>query len=272
MKPEELVEAFNNGVEAVDSLADGFILSGDPKSTQDLRKAVRRLRTPYSLLPKKLRMEGRARRYLRATKKLSRATGELRDLDTITSWASQVPDPSYRRSFTTDLVKLRTTSLRATLRKASELKKMEMPSVDEGDLHESQLGRRIDKIEGRLVRRVDEEFGEFLSTQEVELMHALRKDSKRLRHFFELVRNEAHGILVERLRSIQDELGAIRDNDLVIEYLSGRQRLTTTRALIREEMARRHARLEDFVTKNRGQGRVVPVLVKASDRTSDHSF
>lgn len=262
MKPEDLVKAFNSSVEAVDSLADSFILSGDPRSTQDLRKAVRRLRTPYSLLPKELRKEARARKYLRATKKLSKVTGNVRDVDTIASWASQVLDPGDRRSLTADLAKLRVASLRTALGEARELKMMKMPSVGEGGLSRSRIGRRVEKIERRLIRRVDDEFGEFLSTQEVELMHALRKDSKRLRHFFELVQSDGHTALIERLRSIQDELGAIRDHDIVIEYLSGRVRLTNTRALIREEIARRHSRLEDFVTKNRGQGRVVPVLVK----------
>jgi len=95
------------------------------------------------------------------------------------------------------------------------------------------------------------------------VMHALRKDSKRLRHLLELTEREEAPPLLGRLRSIQDDLGAIRDHDLVIDYLRSRVRLTSTRSLVREEIAKRHARLEDFVTKNRGQGHIVPVSAES---------
>lgn len=264
MKSEQLAKAFNKNVAAVDATAKRFAQSADPTNTQDLRKATRRLRTSYSLLPKKLRRDPPIKRYVGASRKLSGETGRVRDLDTIAAWTAQVADAKDRRSFASDLEKLRTNSLRPALREAKELRDMKAPSVDPRDFARSEIERRLEKVEKRLVKKVDKEFEEFLSTQEVEVMHALRKDSKRLRHLLELAQNGHAPQLLERLRSIQDDLGAIRDHDLVIDYLSGRVRLTSTRALIREEIAKRHARLEDFVTKNRGQGRVVPISTKAS--------
>jgi CHAD domain-containing protein len=145
------------------------------------------------------------------------------------------------------------------LLKAKKLRNAKTPSLDLRDLEDFDDGKRADKVESRLERRVDKEFEEFLTTQEVVVMHALRKDSKRLRHLLELTRNGEAPPLAGRLRSIQDDLGAIRDHDLVIDYLRSRVKLTSTRALIREEIAKRHARLEDFVTKNRGQGHLIPV-------------
>jgi len=134
--------------------------------------------------------------------------------------------------------------------------------VSRRELDEARVQRRFAKRQERLVKRVDDEFEEFLSTQEVDVMHALRKDAKRLRHLLELTGKNANDPLLKQLNSVQDELGAIRDHDLVIDYLRGRVKLTSTRPLVREEIARRHAGLEDFVTKYRGQGRLVPVSLK----------
>jgi CHAD domain-containing protein len=276
----QLARAFNRDVEGVGSQLKKFLQKGDPTNTQDLRKAAKRLGTSYSVLPKRLRQKGtRVRRYASASARLAKDMGEVRDLDTIATWtATQVAEGRDKRSFTTDLERMRVPTMRRALLDAKRLLKRKVPSVDSDDIDENKIKKRIAKMEKRLARRVDKEFEEFLSTQEVEVMHSLRKDSKRLRHLLELSlqdagRGEGGGDperdtdryeedgsprhLISRLRSIQDDLGAIRDHDIVIDYLRSRVRLTSTRSLIREEIAKRHARLEDFVIKNRGQGRVV---------------
>lgn len=262
MKSEQLAKTFNKNIAAVGATAEAFLASSDPENTQELRKTTKRLRTSYSLLPKKLRKATSMKRFTGACWRLSKETGKVRDLDTIAAWTSQVTDANDRRSFAGDLAKLRAGSLRSALLQAKEVRDLKVPTIAPSDLAQRMVERRLEKVEQRLVKRVDKEFEEFLSTQEVEVMHALRKDSKRLRHLLELMQNGHPPPILERLRSIQDDLGAIRDHDLVIDYLSSRVRLTSTRALIREEIAKRHARLEDFVTKNRGQGRVVPISAK----------
>jgi CHAD domain-containing protein len=175
----------------------------------------------------------------------------------------QIPDGKDQGSFISDLERLRASNLRAALLKAKKLRNAKTPSLDLRDHDDLDGGRRAVKVERRLERRVDKEFEEFLTTQEVVVMHALRKDARRLRHLLELTKNGVASPLAGRLRSIQDDLGAIRDHDLVIDYLRSRVKLTSTRALIREEIAKRHARLEDFVTKNRGQGHLIPVAASA---------
>ncbi len=255
----QLAYVFNRNLATVDSRLDEFGRAGDAATTAALRKATGRLRTTYSVLPKWVRRDARVKGYLSASKKLSKAAGKVRDIDTIAAWTIQTSEGKDRRSFISDLDRLRASALRTALLMARELKKSKTPSLDLRDLDGFDERKRSDKVERRLSRRVDKEFEEFLTTQEVDVMHALRKDSKRLRHLLVLLgRGDAPPVL-GRLRSIQDDLGAIRDHDLVIDYLRSRARLTSTRTLIREEIAKRHARLEDFVTKNRGQGRLAPV-------------
>lgn len=260
--PQQLAKAFNRNLETVDSRLGEFLKSGDSPTTAALRKAIARLRTTYSVLPKWVRKDPRTERYLAASKKLSRAVGEVRDIDTIAAWTMQLSDGKDQRSFLSDLGRLRGSRLRAAILRAKKLGKLKSPFLDLRAFDHDDGGKRVEKVERRLSRRVDKEFEEFLSTQEVEVMHSLRKGSKRLRHLLELTERGEAPPLLARLRSIQDDLGAIRDHDLVIDYLRSRVRLTSTRYLIREEIAKRHARLEDFVTKNRGQGHLVPVPTK----------
>jgi CHAD domain-containing protein len=262
ISPEELAKAFNRNVATVDTRLQDFLKSGDSPTTAALRKSIARLRTTYSVLPKEDRQDPRVKRYVSVSKKLSRAVGKVRDIDTIAAWTMQLSDGKDQRSFISDLGRLRGSNLRTGMLKAQKLKKTKSPILDPRDPDDDGHGKRMAKVEKRLAKRVDEEFEEFLSTQEVEVMHALRKDSKRLRHLLELTERGEAPPLLARLRSIQDDLGAIRDHDLVIDYLRSRVRLTSTRSLVREEIAKRHARLEDFVTKNRGQGHLIPVSAK----------
>jgi CHAD domain-containing protein len=262
--PRRLARAFNQDIATVDTRLEEFLESGDSPTTAALRKATTRLRTSHSVLPRMIRRDADIKRYISASMRLSKAVGKVRDIDTIAAWTMQISDGKDQRSFISDLGRLRGSKLRKAFLKAKKLRKMKTPSVDLRDFDEFDERKRVEKVERRLEKRVDKEFEEFLSTQEVEVMHALRKDSKLLRHLLELTdKGDAPPPpLLGRLRSIQDELGAIRDHDLVIDYLRSRVRLTSTRSLVREEIAKRHARLEDFVTKNRGQGHLVPVWVK----------
>lgn len=260
--PRRFAGSFNAGVEKTQERARKFLTSSDPSSTQALRRATRRLRTVYSVLPRKVRREPTVRRYFAASREVAKATGRLRDLDTIAAWTSQVADPRDRRLFTSELHRLRASALRKAVLETEGLLDTETPSVEPKRLSRPGIRRRVEKVERRLVKRVDGEFGEFLSTHEVEAMHELRKDSKRLRHLLELSQNGHSPSILERLRSIQDDLGAIRDHDLVIDYLRGKVRLASTRPLVREVIAKRHARLEDFMSKNRGMGRVVPAAAE----------
>ena len=261
--PRELAKVFDQNVSTLDARLDAFLKSGDAPSTAALRKATRRLRTTRSVLPKRARRDARVKRYVSASRKLSKAAGEVRDIDTVAAWAVQMTEGKDRRSFISDLERLRAASLRAAVVKAKELRNTKTPSLRVRGLDGFDGGKRASKVERRLSRRVDKEFEEFMSTQEVDVMHALRKDSKRLRHLLELLDRGEPSPLLGRLRSIQDDLGAIRDHDLVIDYLRSRVRLTSTRSLVREEIAKRHARLEDFLTKNRGQGHLVPFKARA---------
>jgi CHAD domain-containing protein len=261
---QQLAKAFNRNVATVDARLEEFLKSGDSPTTASLRKAIARLRTTYSVLPKGERREKETKRYLSTSKKLSRAVGSVRDIDTIAAWTMQLSEGKDQRSFITDLGRLRGQKLRIATQRAKKLRKMKSPFLDLRELDSHKEEGRLGKVERRLSKKVDDEFEEFLSTQEVEVMHSLRKDAKRLRHLLELTERGEAPPLLGRLRSIQDDLGAIRDHDLVIDYLRSRVRLTSTRSLIREEIAKRHARLEDFVTKNRGQGHLIPIAAKQS--------
>ncbi len=255
--PRRLANAFNRNAETVGARLDEFLRSGDPPSAAAVRKAIKRLLSTYSVLPRSVRKDKDVEHYVSTSKKLAKSVGRIRDVDTVASWTARLSEGKDKRSLTSDLKRLRADELKASVREANELKRADRPTLVAEEMVGRDCRKRMDKVENRLSRRVGKEFDEFLTTQEIEVMHALRKDSKGLRHVLEVAGDESAFLC--RLKSIQDELGAIRDHDLVIDYLRRRGRLTGTRLLIREEIARRHARLEDFVAQNRGQGRLVPV-------------
>ncbi|MDA4118078.1 MAG: CHAD domain-containing protein [Thaumarchaeota archaeon] len=84
-----LGKTFNENVTTLCVSLREFVKSADPASTQSLRKAIRRVRVSYLLMPKSLRDERRFKRYVNSLRRLSKATGKVRDLDTITAWAAE---------------------------------------------------------------------------------------------------------------------------------------------------------------------------------------
>lgn len=90
MGPEQLADAFNESVAKFDARLRAFLETGDSFSTASVRKATKRLRTSYQVLPKDVRLEPRVRRYLSASIKLSKAAGRVRDTDVIAAWTMQI--------------------------------------------------------------------------------------------------------------------------------------------------------------------------------------
>lgn len=258
MRPRQIADALNRSSGVLEVKLRDFLSSGDPASTQGLRRAVRRLRTVYAVLPRRERERGRFRRYFRELDALSKGTGEVRDLDTVLARVAEVSNAGDWRSMAAEIARMRAGSLRSAAASARRLAKMKAPEVKAETLSGRKMERRLEKRKRRVESRLDKEFDEFLATQEIDAMHALRKDSRRLRHLLELEGGAGSERLLKHLRSIQDDLGIIRDHDLVIEYLRGRVRIPSSRAIVREEIARRHAGLEDFMTKYRGQARAIP--------------
>src|SRR5713101_266797 len=155
--PRQLARSFNQNVAALDTRLEEFLKSGDSPTTAALRRAAKRLRTSHSILPKGVRREPRVKRYVSASRKLSRAVGKVRDIDTIAAWTMQLPDGKDQRTFISDLERLRASALRRALLKAKKLRDAKTQSLDIRDLDDFD-GKREAKVERRLERRVDKEF------------------------------------------------------------------------------------------------------------------
>lgn len=253
MSSSRIVRAFNKSVGTVDEELRLLLEKGDAATVHDLRAAIRKLESSYSLVPKGSRPKP-ARRYVHAARDLRKATNALRDCDVILGALSSLPDTREYESLIGALRNSRTRDVKAILRDAQKLAGMDRPELSKDDLHGAAVQRRVEGMTGRLQGRVNKELSKFLKNHDVKTMHELRKDSRRLRYALELYDGKTSDDVLKRLREIQDSLGAVRDDDLVIDYVRRARPPGKSRLFFREKTAERHAKIEEFVAKHRAEG------------------
>ena len=253
LSPARVARTFNENIDAVDRRLRSFLEVGDAAAIHSLRGSMRRLEASYALVPKRYRPK-QARRYVHAARKVRRETNSLRDSDVILAALSSITDTREYGPLIRSLQNSRARSLKPVLRDARAFADMKRPQLTEDDLRGATLQKRLASDIRRLRERVNRELAKFLKTHETETMHDLRKDSRRLRYALELSGGEDNDHTSKRLREIQNSLGAVRDDDLVIEYVRNAKPAGKSRLFFREKTAERHAKIEDFVTKQRSQG------------------
>jgi CHAD domain-containing protein len=253
MSSSRIARAFNKSLAAVDKELKSFLEKGDAATVHDLRAAIRKLESSYSLVPKAYRPRP-VKKYVRSARELRKATNALRDCDVILAALSSLPVTREYEALIGALRNSRARDVRVVLRDAKDLAGKERPELSEDDLRGARVQRRMEDMTDRLQGRVNKELSKFLKTHDVETMHELRKDSRRLRYALELYDGEASGDVLNRLREIQNSLGAVRDDDLVIAYVRRARPPVKSRQFFREKTAERHAKIEEFVAKHRAEG------------------
>jgi len=253
MSSSRVARSFNKEVEAVEKQIRSFLEKGDAAAVHELRATIRKLEASYSLIPKRYRRKS-AKRYVHTARDLRRATNVLRDTDVILAALTSLPDPREYESLVVALQNSRSRDLKSIVRDARELVDTPKPQLSEEDLGRARLQKRVESLIEDLYADVNKELSNFLKTHDVKTMHELRKDSRRLRYALELYDGEGSGDVAKRLREIQDTLGAVRDDDLVIDYVRKARPPGKSRLFFREKAADRHAKIEEFVATHRAEG------------------
>jgi len=80
-------------------------------------------------------------------------------------------------------------------------------------------------------------------------LHEMRKDCKRLRYLLEILpdQNKEISKTITELEEMQDMLGSIHDDDIVIAYLRRVKRPKAIHHILDEEIAERNKKYEEFV-------------------------
>jgi CHAD domain-containing protein len=222
---------------------------GEPgtSQTQNLRASVRRLDAAIKVLPKRTRKEKAVERCHERCRELLRETSRIRDIDILREkLAARSSDPTVRLMLD-NLGEERGEFVDRSVRAAWKLFERHPPKLGKKDL--PRFARRIETV----LQELDEEVGRELRAsladeKNVEELHSLRKDCKRLRYTLELLHStERKSRLISLLRRWQDILGEIRDMDVRIDYLLRAKPTAGVRSILSEERAKRHAKYVEFV-------------------------
>jgi CHAD domain-containing protein len=234
---------FRRNVERVNIALRNYL--EDPKdqdNIHEIRTAIRRLDSSFSLQPKKVR--SRYKTVMHGYKDLLSANSKVRDCDIITGKLKAMDF-----SETAELQAIKKTELARAVRLASSLKELSPNMLDRPE------EKRLNKVADRLFSKIKKALPSVLAdSTKVDELHRLRRDFRRLRHVTDLVPSNSRKDYLRRLSKItgkdislgevQDLLGSIHDCDITIDYLRGIGAVQ----LMNRELLNRKKMYEEFTT------------------------
>jgi len=241
------LEKYNARIEKVEKRLKSYLEDPDEENVHDLRTATRRMVAALDALPKEIRNEDKTQEFLGAFRKLSKQNTGIRDLDIIVSKISKrEKDPAIER-LSKNVLEARKTQVQHAHEYALEVQKEIPPILRKRDISDPAIRKRLDKLVSRLTSRINNRLPKVLSDPaNMEELHLLRIDARRLRYVLELIDNKETPKLVKLLESWQDVLGPIHDNDVTIEYLRSSADSREVQILLNEEMNERKSHYRKF--------------------------
>lgn len=218
----------------------------DERNVHDVRTSLRRLDSMFQLFTKKIRKLNRKR--IAEYRAFFKATSSMRDYDIIIGRLSLLSPDS--RSLSATLRRKRDRELGRVVRRAKALLKIRSIAVKR--MCSNELEARIDKVARKLCDRADVNMSLALAnSSNVEQLHSLRKDLKKLRYILETLNDQATKTFekmmqaagipadIELLEKLQDKLGDIHDSDITLEYLR------SSRSEVSEELQAKEGRIRE---------------------------
>jgi CHAD domain-containing protein len=185
-------------------------------------------------------------------KELMKVNASVRDQDIILSKLSMYKQsPTYER-LTESLRKSRKSHLDQAKELALSVQKDPGPRVKPRDLSDPILQRRYNKVVRKLGSKITSELPLVREDpSKVEELHVVRRDCKQLRYVLEMSEFSRLPKPLVTLRSWQDLLGAIRDHDVMIEYLRGLRKSAEIQLSLNTEVENRNKSYRKFVEVSR---------------------
>jgi CHAD domain-containing protein len=246
------IDNYIHNVQKVDKRLDEYIKDPNKDNIHDIRTAIRRLEASYSASPKQIRRK-RMKKYVDSSKHLFKLNSEIRDFDIILEKLNKEGqmDEQQLEILSKSIKRQKNRKLDKALSIAFELRKLNAPPLNNDNnlydrcIVQKKLIKRYNNVVGKFVCRMERNFPIVINSSErINELHEIRKDSKKLRYLLELVlsnkdRNKGkidkndvinkndHGdnhnvsFLLEKLEKIQDMLGNVHDYDITTAYLKG---------------------------------------------------
>jgi CHAD domain-containing protein len=250
IKPKELSRVFWEQQTTTTALLHRFLEDPNVNVVHNTRVAVRRSLATISLFPKVIRKSDSAASCIIVSKKFIKATNPVRDCDITTrmlSGTSSAPREILLRL--SERRRLAVAPAKRTARSLIECAPIRLKTIDSSARLESRLG----KITSRLTWDIRKGLKYAIADPgNINELHAVRKDAKRLRYVLEVAIPNGHSRILGRLARLQDQLGEIRDHDIAIDYLKGAASNTSIRKLLENEKTVRDKKYRAFAIGTKG--------------------
>lgn len=240
-------------------LLQDYVKNPNDENIHDIRVTIRRLETAYRILPKNVRKKEKMTNYVKQAKTLFKLNAKIRDYDIICAkMESKYKAQTY--DLITMIKKSRIEKLHNANNIALEIFHAEMPKISKNTVKNSKLNKRyfemLDKIELNIQKNTIITLGD---EKKIKELHMLRKDFKKLRYSLELSSSKGKTIQsLKNLKEIQDILGEIHDNDIIIDHLRNIEQQSRYSGIIESEVLERsrkyHAFVDMFTRKRPNEG------------------
>ncbi len=218
-RPESFLDVFFARLGRVHSVLESYIEHPSEKNIHDIRTSIRRLEAAYSVFPKSGKTK-QSKRMISMYRSLFSLNSLIRDHDIILEKLAQYGyDPSSRISVLTNGMKLKRLSKALDL--AAKISKSGRVVVKTSGPDDSRSQKRIIALVKSIKGRVPAVMGDEGNMDE---LHSLRKDAKKLRYVLELFPADAHDKLITNLKFLQKLAGDIHDCDVFVGYLEKNRR------------------------------------------------
>ncbi|HZY47895.1 MAG TPA: CHAD domain-containing protein [Candidatus Bathyarchaeia archaeon] len=229
-----------------------YLRDPNAENVHRLRTATRRLQAAFVLLPKRIRRQNRAEKAMDRIKRLMKVNATVRDQDIILSKLSTYKQSSSYDRLIGDLRRSRKENLVNARDLALSVQRNPGPRVKPRDLSDSALQKRYGKVLRKLSSKITGELPLVREDQsKVDELHVVRRDCKQLRYVLEMSEFSRPPRSLVALRSWQDLLGTIRDDDVMIQYLRRVRRSPEVQLALNTETEKRSRSYQKFVELSR---------------------
>ncbi|MBV9666699.1 MAG: CHAD domain-containing protein [Nitrososphaeraceae archaeon] len=247
---KSFVAKLQENIQRVDKRVNDYIADSNEDNIHDIRTAIRKVDASFRSLPKKVREKSRVYDYITASKQLFKINSQVRDYDIIYGKLEKYSSQPVYTELTEALKKRRDAKLRKARNIALSLRKLPLPKVDEDHIPNKKLQQRFNKVVTRFSDRIELNFPIVITNvNRTQQLHEMRKDCKKLRYLLEILPNQNNEIAktITELEEMQDMLGSIHDDDIMIAYLRRVKRPIKVHHILDEEIAERNKKYEEFV-------------------------
>ena len=245
------ITKLQENLQRVDKRVNDYIADSNEGNIHHIRTSIRRADASFRSLPKKVRKKNKVSNYIKLCKQLFKTNSKIRDYDIIYEKLRNYSSQPIYTELTESLKKKRDAELRKARDMALSLRKIKSPKIDDKDISKGKLDRRFNKIISRFSDKIELNFPVVLTNADrTRQLHEMRKDCKKLRYLLELLsyqnNKEAERTITE-LEKIQEMLGSIHDDDIMITYLRRSSHSKEIRHILEDVIAERARRYDEFI-------------------------